>query len=293
MTCHRGDLGQASVVDAAVSASKCTAIIHVAAKAGVWGPYEAYHQANVVGTRNLLAAAKKRSDTDTPVRALVFTSSPSVIFDGTDEVGIDESVPYPKRHLGAYSRSKAVAEQAVLRHDVPGLKTNALRPHLVWGPGDQHLIPRLAERARAGKVKLVGDGSNRIDTTYIDNAVDAHLAALTDLLAAGRSNGKAYFISNAEPLPIKEVFARLLATQDLPPVTRRVPPWLAYAAGSLLEGIGTVLHQKREPLMTRFVARQLATEHYFDLAAAARDLDWHPRVSFAAGCTILREYSQP
>ena len=116
-------------------------------------------------------------------------------------------------------------------------------------------------------------------------------AALTDLLEAGRSDGKAYFISNAEPLPIKDVFAQLLATQGLAPVEKTVPSWLAYAVGCLLEGIGTVLHQKREPLMTRFVARQLATEHFFDLSAAARDLDWQPRVSFADGCRILREHS--
>ncbi|MHC4993505.1 MAG: NAD-dependent epimerase/dehydratase family protein [Planctomycetota bacterium] len=269
----RGDLTDTEAIAAA--AEGVDAVFHVAARAGVWGSYDSYYRANVVGTRNVVAACVRHD-----VPRLVFTSSPSVTFGGRDEDGVDESHPYPDRYLTAYPKTKALAEQHVLEMNGPGLATVALRPHLIWGPGDPHLVPRIVERARAGRLRLIGDGQNKVDSTYVDNAAHAHLAAydaLTDHNAAPA--GKAYYISNGQPLPMADLLNRILDAAGEPPVTRRVSPRAAYVVGALLETIHGLLRLKAEPIMTRFVARQLATAHWFDLSAARRDFHYDPPVT--------------
>src|SRR5438105_1104494 len=166
----QGDVADAAAVDRAVAG--CDVVFHVAAKAGVWGPTDEYYRANVVGTENVITACRKHG-----VRRLVFTSSPSVVTTGHDIAGGDESLPYPKHYLADYPRTKAAAERLVLAANGPNLATVALRPHIIWGPGDNHLIPRLIEGARAGKLRQVGDGTNRTDVTYVENAATAHLLA--------------------------------------------------------------------------------------------------------------------
>jgi len=206
-----GDLADAGAVARAVRG--CDAVIHTAAKAGVWGPEHEYFCANVTGTRNVLAACRAHG-----VRTLVYTSSPSVVAGDHDLNGVDESVPYPPHHLAAYPRTKAQAEREVLAANGPDLATVALRPHLIWGPGDPHLVPRLLARARAGRLRRVGDGSNRIDTTYVENAAAAHLLALDRLRPGAACAGRAYFIAQGEPLPLWEFVNRVLALAGLPPV---------------------------------------------------------------------------
>jgi nucleoside-diphosphate-sugar epimerase len=174
-------------------------VIHAAAKAGVWGPYETYRQANVQATNLIISACRQAG-----VKHLVYTSSPSVVFDGRDESGINESTPYPEKYLTPYPQTKALAEQNVLKANGSELVTVALRPHLIWGPGDHHLIPRILSRAKQGKLKLVGDGSNKVDSTYIDNAAHAHLLAADQLVAKGLEApcaGKAYGASHQNRLP--------------------------------------------------------------------------------------------
>lgn len=278
----QGDLGDADAVMRAVDG--CDAVFHVAAKAGVWGDARDYERINVTGTEHVLAACRRAG-----VPRLVHTSSPSVVFDGRDEEGADGSLPYPSRFLCDYPRTKALAERAVLDANDATLSTVALRPHLIWGPGDPHLVPRIIERARAGRLRLVGDGSNLVDSVYVDNAADAHLAALARLSPDAACAGRAYFITNAEPVPMAELINGILGAAGLPPVTKRISPRVAYGVGATLEAAYRLLGRRDEPLMTRFVARQLATAHWFDPEPARRDLGYEPRVSIAEGLERLAQ----
>jgi nucleoside-diphosphate-sugar epimerase len=281
-TAIRGDVTDAEALVRA--ADGCDVVVHTAAKAGVWGRYDEYHHVNVVGTRNVIEACRRAG-----VTRLVYTSSPSVVFDGRDEEGIDETAPYCRRYLAAYPRSKALAEQLALAANGPDLATVALRPHLIWGPGDPHLVPRILDRARSGRLRLVGRGDNRVDSTFIDNAAAAHLAAVDRLSRGAVCAGKAYFISNGEPLPMRELVNRILSAGGFPPLTRRISPRLAFSVGVFLEGGYRLCRIQHEPIMTRFVALQLATAHWFDISAARRDLGYKVEVSLVEGFARLRE----
>jgi nucleoside-diphosphate-sugar epimerase len=276
----RGEISDPVVVRAAVEG--CDAVVHAAAKAGVSGPAAAYHRANVDGTRAVIEACRAHG-----VRRLVFTSSPSVVFDGHDMEGADESVPYPERHHAPYPASKAEAERLVLGANGPLLATVALRPHLVWGPGDNHLVPRLVARALAGRLRRIGTRPVRIDATFLDNAAEAHLAALDALAPGAPCAGRPYFVANGEPVETWTLVNGILAAARIPPVTRSVPTWAALAGGAVAEAAWALLPLPGEPPMTRFVARELATSHWFDLSAAKRDLGWTPRVTTAEGLERL------
>jgi len=281
--CIQADLSDADAVT--VATLGCDAVIHTAAKAGVWGDYQDYFDANVTGTRNVILACKAHA-----VPRLVYTSTPSVTFAGEDEDGVDESMPYAENFLCHYAATKAQAERDVLAANGGTLSTVALRPHLIWGPGDHHLVPRVIARAKAGKLKLVGNGKNRVDATYIDNAVDAHLCALDVLGPEAACAGKAYYISNDEPVAMGELLNLILKAGGLPPVTRSVPPGLAYLVGAGMEKVYGLLGKQEEPIMTRFVARQLATAHWFDISGAKRDLGYHPAVTMDEGMRRLAEW---
>ncbi|HEY0982029.1 NAD-dependent epimerase/dehydratase family protein [Schlesneria sp.] len=281
--CFRGDLGDAAAVDQAVTG--CELVFHVAAKAGVWGRYEDYHRINVVGTENVINACRRHG-----VSRLVYTSSPSVVFNGKDETGIDESAPYPDHYLTHYPQTKALAEQRVIAANGADLATVALRPHLIWGPGDNHLIPRLIQRGRAGGLRRVGDGRNLVDATYIDNAADAHLLAADHLMQGSGCAGKVYFISNGEPLPLWDLINRILGCANVAPVTRTVSANVAYAAGAAMELVYKLTGRQDEPRMTRFVARQLSTSHWFRLDAARRDLNYVPQVTVEEGLRRLARH---
>ncbi len=279
----RGDLTDREALLGA--ARGCDIVFHVAAKAGVWGSFDEFQRPNVIGTQNVLSAC-----TSLGISRLVFTSSPSVVFDGRDVEGGDESLPYPSRYHAHYPRTKAMAEQLVLAANAPGLATVSLRPHLIWGPGDNHLVPRILARARAGKLRRIGSRPCLVDTVYVDNAAQAHLLAADRLAPGAALCGRAYFISNGEPIPLWEMVNRILAAADLAPVERSIPPWLAYVAGTLCESLWGWLGRKDEPPMTRFVARELATAHWFDISAARRDLGYQPEVTLEEGFRRLREW---
>lgn len=279
----RGDIAHCDDVMRATAG--CHVVFHVAAKAGVWGSAEEYRCANVVGTQNVLEACRQHG-----VARLIYTSSPSVVYAGHDEAGLNESTPYPTTYLTHYPRTKAEAERLVLAANGPTLSTVALRPHLIWGPGDNHLVPRLIARAKAGKLRRVGNGRNRVDATYIDNAVAAHLAAFDQLSPTAACAGKAYFIANNEPRPLWELIDQMLACANLPPVQHSISTGAAYSIGAMLEGLYTVMRWQEEPPMTRFVARQLSTDHWYDLTAAIHDLGYQPAVSVDEGLRRLREW---
>jgi nucleoside-diphosphate-sugar epimerase len=218
----------------------------------------------------------------------VFTSSPSVTFDGRPQENVDETAPYATGWLCHYPHTKALAEREVLAaNGQDGLLTCALRPHLIWGPGDQHLIPRLLERARAGRLRRVGDGRNLIDTIYIDNAVDAHLAAAAALQAGSPVCGRAYFLSQGEPVNCWDWIDEILAPTGLPLVRRSISLSAAWRIGHACELAYGALRLKGEPPMTRFLAAQLGLSHYFDISRARRDLAYEPRVSTAEGMRRL------
>jgi len=270
----RADLGDAPAVRAALESLEPDVVFHVAAKAGVFGRRADYFRANVDGTRNVLEACRAGG-----VERLVYTSSPSVCFDGTSHVMAKGDLPYAKRFLAPYPESKARAEALVLEANGARLSTCALRPHLVFGPRDPHIVPRLVERARAGRLLRVGAGDNLVGITYVDNAAHAHMCA-ADALAPGAPHaGRAYFITQEEPVRIWDWIEALLCAVGAPPPTRRVSPRTAYAAGALCELAWRALRLPGEPPMTRLVAAQLATSHTYDMAPAREDFGYRQLVS--------------
>ncbi len=281
----QGDLADAASVERAIDG--CDIVYHVAAKAGVWGRWRDFYSANVAGTENIVNACRKRG-----VQRLVFTSSPSVVYHGGDLEGVDESIPYPAKLEAHYAHTKALAEQLVLTANGPNLATVALRPHLIWGPGDPHLIPRLLERARKGKLRRIGRSAKKVDVMYIDNAAHAHVLAGERLQLGSAIAGKAYFLSQGEPVMLWDFINRILATAKLPPVEQSIPYSVAWTIGALCEAAYGLLRLRTEPPMTRFVARQLATSHWFDISAARRDLGYEPLVSTEEGLRRLAASGQ-
>ena len=277
-----GDLADLEAVKRAVEG--CDAVIHTAAKAGAWGWHKDFFATNVTGTENVIAACKVHG-----VRRLVHTSTPSVVHSGADIEGANESLPYAKHFDAYYPETKALAEKAILASNGPDLATVALRPHLIFGPGDPHLIPRVIAKARARKLRRVGSRPVKVDVTVIDNAAEAHLNALDRLEPGAACAGRAYFISNGEPVDLWAFIDRVLAEAGLPPVERRVPAWSARLAGRVLETVYWLLRLPGEPPMTRFVATQLSTAHWYDISAARRDLGYEPKVSVEEGLRRLGE----
>lgn len=288
-------------------------VFHVAAKVGVWGRYDDFFRSNVLGTRALIEGCRAHG-----AARLVFTSTPSVVYHGRDLAGANESLPLTTNCPSPYPLTKAIAEREVLAANSPALRTIALRPHLIWGIGDPHLVPRVLGSARAKKLRIVGSGQNRVDMVHIDNVVDAHLAAEQALLKchliddtspvspltpktgchliddkgprASRADGRAFFITNGEPVVLWEWINALLDALGEPRVTKRISLGAASAAGALCEAAWRILPLRGEPPMTRFVAAELAKDHWFDITAARRDLGYVPRVSMATGTAELIEH---
>jgi nucleoside-diphosphate-sugar epimerase len=277
----QGDLSDAGAVTSACAGIET--VFHVAAKAGVWGKYQDFYHTNVNGTRNVIAGCQKNG-----VHRLIYTSSPSVIFDGSNMRGVDESVPYPDRYTAHYPHTKAMAEQNVLQAVTEGLSAIILRPHLIWGPEDNHLVPRIIKRAK--RLRRVGDGNNLVDTIYIDNAALAHILAADKLRSDPTLNGKIYFISQDEPIALWDMVDAILHAADLEPVRKSIPAGTAKLIGLVLEFIHRILPIKAEPQMTRFLAKELSTDHWFDISAAKQDLGYLPRVSTRDGLEYLRRW---
>ena len=270
----QGDLTDPEAVQRAAAGAQ--AVFHVAARAGVWGRYNDFYQPNVVGTRNVIRACIRCG-----VQRLIHTSSPSVVFDGNDMEGVDESVPYPAVYHSHYPRTKAMAEQSVIQAATDGLPAIVLRPHLIWGPGDSHLTPRIL--ARAHRLRKIGDGTKKVDTIYVDNAAHAHLLAESSLRQTPDLSGRVYFISQDDPIPTWEMINHILAAGGKPGIEKSISPTLAYWIGAVFEGVFKTLGLKAEPPMTRFVARELSTSHWFDIDAAKKDLGYRPVVSTDEG----------
>ena len=278
---RRGEITDAEALLAA--ARGCHAVIHTAALAGVWGKRADFERINIDGTDNVVQVCR-----DWGIPHLVYTSTPSVVHDGEDIQDANEFLPYPDHFLADYPRTKAEAEHRVLLADREGLRTVALRPHLIWGPGDPHFLPRLKEKARDGVIRLPGP-EKRVDTTFIENAARAHLDALDELRGAARCGGKPYFISDGQPLKQGEFISAMLAAAGQPVEVKAVPPWLARGAAALIEAGWRLARRDEEPPLTRFMANQLSTHHWFDISAAREDFGYDPPVSIREGLRRLAE----
>jgi len=282
-------------------------VFHVAARVGVRGRYDDFFRTNVLGTRALLAGCRQHG-----VKRLVYTSTPSVVYNGRDLADADERLPLTTHCPSPYPLTKAIAEREVLAAHSPSLHTIALRPHLIWGVGDPHLVPRLLDRARSGRLRIIGRGDNLVDMVHIENAVDAHLLAETALSApdslpapgpapraqsssnpSGYSTirapagGRAFFITNGEPVALWDWINGLLNALDQPAITKSVSLGKAQAMATVLESAWRLFSLKGEPPLTRFVAAELAKDHWFNIDAARRDLGYEPRVSMMEGTTEL------
>ncbi len=277
----QGDLSNKNDV---VNACKgCTSVFHVAAKPGIWGTWQEYYSVNYIGTLNVIKACKKNK-----VSRLIHTSSPSVIFNGKDMEGVDETYPYPEKFEGYYSETKAMAEKIVLGCSSNTLKTIILRPHLIWGPGDNHLIPGIIKRSK--RLKKIGRTDDLVDTIYIDNAADAHVLAWEKLKKNPGLSKSIYFISQDQPISKWEMADRFLQAAGLPPVKGYVSKKTAFWAGAVFEIFYRLFNIKKEPVMTRFAAKELATSHWFDISKAKNELGYVPKVSIEQGLEKLKEW---
>ncbi len=281
----QGDVADPRAVARAVAG--CDTVFHAAAKAGIWGPENEYQQINVEGTRNVIEACRAHG----AVR-VIYTSSPSVVFNGRDMEGADESVPYSKRFEAAYPKTKAQAEQIILESNRSDVATISLRPHLIWGPGDNNLLPRIIARARRGQLRRIGGRDPLIDPIYIDNAARAHFLAADRLEPGSPIAGKIYFVTQGETIPLWDMINHFLKAAGLAPVRRSIARPLAFAAAGLLEMSYCLSRRTHEPPMTRFLARQLSTTHWFNIDAARRDLSYEPYVSIAEGLRRLERWLQ-
>ena len=276
----RGSINDNSSMAAAMKG--CDAVIHIAAIAGVWGPANSYYKINVDGTQQVLQAMEYNR-----ITRLVYCSSPSVVFNGKAFEGEDESLPYGNEWTSIYPTTKAIAEKMVLDWGRTGKgRVIALRPHLMWGVGDPHLFPTVIERVRAGRLRIIGDGKNRVDTTRVENAAAAHILALS-ALDRERALNRPYFISQGEEFLLWEWMNRVFEAIGLSPVRKRVPYPLAYVMGWILEGIWRMRGSQKVPPMTRFVARAMAKSHWFSIEAAKQELGYDPsRFPTADGITL-------
>jgi len=289
----RASLDHAESVRAACAGIET--VFHTAAKVGVWGRYDDFFRTNVLGTRALLDGCRAHG-----VKRFVYTSTPSVVYNGRDLAGADESLPLTTSCPSPYPLTKAIAEREVLAANCASTRTIALRPHLIWGVGDPHLVPRVLERARAGRLRIIGDGKNRVDMVHLENAVDAHLLAeqaleqchlLSDIGSGPRrADGRAFFVTNDEPVVLWDWINELLRALGEPPVTKKISLGAATAIGAVCEAMWRLLPVSTEPPMTRFIAAELAKHHWFDIAAARRDLGYTPRITMAAGTAELVEH---
>ena len=272
-------------VDAVAQAAQgCDAIIHGAARVGIVGSQKEFFDTNVTGTKNILQAAEQHS-----ISRLVFVSTPSVAHTGDSLIGAPAGEAEIGRSRSYYAESKAIAERTVLNARNEHLAVVAIRPHLVWGPGDTQLVGRIVERAASGHLAVIGTGNALVDSTYIDNAISAHIAALDALHIGSACDGKAYVISNGEPRTVNELMRSMCDAAGIPFEPRHVSLAMGIRLGSVIERLWPLM-KSSEPPLTRFVAEQLGTAHWFDQRAVQQDLGWTPQVSLDEGFQRLTQW---
>lgn len=282
-----GDLTDLTALTAAMEG--CNIVYHVASKAGVWGKYDEYYQTNVIGSYNVVEACKLNA-----IKFLIYTSTPSVIYTSGGVEGVDESAPYPNVFKSHYAKTKAIAEKYILEQNCETLKTLSLRPHLIWGPHDPHFIPRLKHKSQNGGFRLIGTGEYKVDHIYVENAAWGHYCAAKAIQeeSNGAVCGRAYFLSQNEPWPIKDLINRLMIAIGESEVNRFVPIAIATAVGTLVESVYRILDIKTEPPLSRFLVDQLSTPHWFDCRASRELLSYEPTITIEQGFERLQSWYQ-
>ena len=282
--CIKADIRNRS--DVMLAIKKQEVVFHTASIPGIWGDYNEFYSIDVQGTENIIFACYENN-----IKKLIYTSSPSVVFGKSDMENIDELTLYPDKYLCHYPKTKAMAEKLVMAaNGIRGLATICIRPHLIWGPGDPHLLPRLIERAKAQKLVRVGNGKNLVDMIYIDNAVEAHLKACENLSLGSPIAGKCYFVSDGNPVVLWEWIENILKELKLPPIVKSVSFQYAVILGGIFEVLYRLLGIKKEPPMTRFLATQLSKSHYFNISRAKNDFGYKPVVTQEEGMKCLINY---
>lgn len=277
---HLGDVADRSAVATAMEGAE--AVVHLAGRVAATGSWSRFEETNVRGTQNAIDAAREAG-----VGRFVHVSSPSVAHGGRSLVGAAAGAADPERARGHYARSKAQAELVALAADSPDLAVVAVRPHLIWGPGDSQLVDRIVSRARAGRLAIVGSGAALIDSTYIDNAADALIAALDRSPALG---GRALVVTNGQPRPVRELLNRIVMAAGIEPPRIKVPYTVARTGGLVVERIWESRGREDDPPMTSFLAEQLGTAHWFDQRETRRALGWEPAVSLDEGFRRLHAW---
>ncbi len=260
-------------------------VFHVAALAGMWGPWKDFYTTNVLGTENVIKVC-----IDKKVRKLIYTSSPSVIFSNKDQEFINESVPYPKKYESFYAKSKAMGEKLVIEANSETLLTCSLRPHLIFGPRDPHLLVTIVKRAQEGKLPQVGNGKNKVDFSYVVDAARAHLLAADSLILCSKLAGSVYFISQDEPVELWPWLNNIFSKLNIPPVRKRYSLRMARSLGTILEIFHRLFPFLGEPRITRFLASELALSHYYDISRAKNDFGYHTLFDMETAVSNTLEY---
>lgn len=280
VTQRQGDLSKYDDVEAALVGMD--AVIHTASQVGMWGRYEDFYKTNVTGTENIIRACHKWH-----IHKMVYTSTPSVAFGEESLCNANESIDYPDRYLSMYAETKAIAEKLVMLANGGSLATVSIRPHLIFGPGDMNLVPRVVEAAKKGKLKIIGDGENLVDVTYVENASLVHLLALEELSPESPIAGKAYFLGQG-PIKLWDFTNELLKRSGEKPITKKISFKLAYFIGFMIETVLKLIGKYDiHPPMTRFVALQLGKSHYYSHENIERDLSYKPKFTIEEGLDRL------
>ena len=260
-------------------------VFHVAAKVGTTGTYKDFHKTNILGTKNLIHACREAN-----VRSLIFTSSASVVFAGKDLEGVNEDIAYPRKALSHYTATKAMAEQMVLEANSDSLHTISLRPHIVWGPGDTHIVPEIIARNLAGKLRLIKRKNPLVDSSYIENVIDAHICGMNALDITKESWGKSFFITDNKPIPVKELFNLFIRASGNIPSYKTSPKWLAIALARIGELYNSINRTVDKPIISRLIIHEVSQAHWFDISSAMRILNYTPKISQAEGEVMLSEW---
>ncbi len=260
-------------------------VFHTAAKVGVFGRYNDFYKSNVLGTRNIIESCLALG-----IQKLIFTSSSSVAYGGEDQINVDETIPYPKKYLSPYSETKAIAEKLVLGANGKNLCTASIRPHLIFGPRDKYIIPAILEKAKKGYLRIMGDGKNMTDISYVENCAEAHLMAADHLKNGSPVCGQAYYITQGKPVVLWEWVNRILREAGMPPVQKRISSKTAYALAAVFETMYRIFQIPWEPPLSRVIVRQLATTHTYNISKAKRDFGYVPKISTEEGLAKTFRY---
>jgi nucleoside-diphosphate-sugar epimerase len=282
--CVQGDISDVNALQR--SMNDVHTVFHVASKNGYYGDYAEFRRVNVLGTQNVIQSALAKN-----VAKLVYTSSPAVVGFSSDLHGGGRDVPYPERYESPYSSTKAEAERLVRSANCSQLATVCLRPHLIFGPGDRNVLPRIVQRASQGMLRQIGDGTNVVDMTYVDNAAYAHLDAAKALeTSTSVCAGKAYFISNGEPVVYYDFIKTLLRGVGLKADLKRIPLTWARRIGAAIEFVHRLLSLKGEPLLTPYLANMMGLSHWYDMAPATRELGYRVRTPMSEATAITIDW---